>query len=671
MLNRLRDRLAALPRDSRDTLFLLSVIGWVVLPQAANLPLWCSIMTGGVLLWRGWLAWSSRRLPSAWWVAGLLAMAVVATLVTHRTVLGRDAGVTLTVVLLALKTLELRARRDAFVVFFLSFFVMLTNFFFSQSLLTAASMLFALLGLLTALVNAHMPVGRPSLAQAARTAGGMALLGAPIMAALFLLFPRFAPLWGVPGDAMAGRSGLSSSMEVGNLASLVLDESIALRVRFEGPPPPQGLVYFRGPVFGAFDGREWSALNTRFSQRFRVPADLRVTGDPIRYEVTMEASRRPWIFTLEGTPQPPSLPGYELDPTPDLQWRSNRAITDIVRYRAESYLDFRHGPDRYQPGLAEYTALPEGFNPRTMALALEILNQVGGRDPARLVDAVLERLRTGGYRYTLEPGTYGRDSADEFWFDRKLGFCEHIASAFVILMRAMDVPARIVTGYQGGELNGVDGYWVIRQSDAHAWAEVWQAGKGWVRIDPTAVVSPGRIGSTQRLRPAPGVFASAVEAVSPGVLLNLRATWEAINNRWNQWVLNYTQNRQLDLLRDLGFSTPGWEDLVYLLLSLVVGVSLVGAGWTLWERRRQDPWLRLLARARARLRRAGIDSQASTPPRELAALLHARFGDSAGAAHDWLLRLERARYAAGDASLAARGLATLRREFSLIPWPRS
>lgn len=671
MLNRLRDRLAALPRDSRDTLFLLSVIGWVVLPQAANLPLWCSIMTGGVLLWRGWLAWSSRRLPSAWWVAGLLAMAVVATLVTHRTVLGRDAGVTLTVVLLALKTLELRARRDAFVVFFLSFFVMLTNFFFSQSLLTAASMLIALLGLLTALVNAHMPVGRPSLAQAARTAGGMALLGAPIMAALFLLFPRFAPLWGVPGDAMAGRSGLSSSMEVGNLASLVLDESIALRVRFEGPPPPQGLVYFRGPVFGAFDGREWSALNTRFSQRFRVPADLRVTGDPIRYEVTMEASRRPWIFTLEGTPQPPSLPGYELDPTPDLQWRSNRAITDIVRYRAESYLDFRHGPDRYQPGLAEYTALPEGFNPRTMALALEILNQVGGRDPARLVDAVLERLRTGGYRYTLEPGTYGRDSADEFWFDRKLGFCEHIASAFVILMRAMDVPARIVTGYQGGELNGVDGYWVIRQSDAHAWAEVWQAGKGWVRIDPTAVVSPDRVGSAQRLRPAPGVFASAVEAVSPGVLLNLRATWEAINNRWNQWVLNYTQNRQLDLLRDLGFSTPGWEDLVYLLLSLVVGVSLVGAGWTLWERRRQDPWLRLLARARARLRRAGIDSQASTPPRELAALLHARFGDSAGAARDWLLRLERARYAAGDASLAARGLATLRREFSLIPWPRS
>lgn len=671
MLNRLRDRLAALPRDSRDTLFLLSVIGWVVLPQAANLPLWCSIMTGGVLLWRGWLAWSSRRLPSAWWVAGLLAMAVVATLVTHRTVLGRDAGVTLTVVLLALKTLELRARRDAFVVFFLSFFVMLTNFFFSQSLLTAASMLIALLGLLTALVNAHMPVGRPSLAQAARTAGGMALLGAPIMAALFLLFPRFAPLWGVPGDAMAGRSGLSSSMEVGNLASLVLDESIALRVRFEGPPPPQGLVYFRGPVFGAFDGREWSALNTRFSQRFRVPADLRVTGDPIRYEVTMEASRRPWIFTLEGTPQPPSLPGYELDPTPDLQWRSNRAITDIVRYRAESYLDFRHGPDRYQPGLAEYTALPEGFNPRTMALALEILNQVGGRDPARQVDAVLERLRTGGYRYTLEPGTYGRDSADEFWFDRKLGFCEHIASAFVILMRAMDVPARIVTGYQGGELNGVDGYWVIRQSDAHAWAEVWQAGKGWVRIDPTAVVSPDRVGSAQRLRPAPGVFASAVEAVSPGVLLNLRATWEAINNRWNQWVLNYTQNRQLDLLRDLGFSTPGWEDLVYLLLSLVVGVSLVGAGWTLWERRRQDPWLRLLARARARLRRVGIDSQASTPPRELAMLLHARFGDSAGAARDWLLRLERARYAAGDASLAARGLATLRREFSLIPWPRS
>ena len=226
-MNVLPARLKNLPRDGRDTLFLLAVIAWVILPQIGNLPVWCSLLAAGVLLWRGWLAWTARPLPSRWWLAVLLVLTIGATLFTHRTLLGRDAGVTLIVVLLTLETLEMRARRDAFVVFFLSFFTMLTNFFFSQSLLTAAAMLVAMLGLLTALVNAHMPVGKPPLIQAAKTASWMALLGAPIMAVLFVLFPRLAPLWGIPSDGMTGRSGLSASMQVGNIARLVLDSSIA------------------------------------------------------------------------------------------------------------------------------------------------------------------------------------------------------------------------------------------------------------------------------------------------------------------------------------------------------------------------------------------------------------------------------------------------------------
>jgi hypothetical protein len=164
------NRLTTLPRDTRDTLFLLTVIAWVILPQASNLPLWCSTLAAGVLLWRGWLAWNARSLPSVWWRLGLLVVTVIATGFTHHTLLGRDAGVTMIVVLLTLKTLELRARRDAFVVFFLGFFTMLTNFFFSQSLLTAVAMLVALLGLLTALVNTHMPVGKPPLLEAATRA---------------------------------------------------------------------------------------------------------------------------------------------------------------------------------------------------------------------------------------------------------------------------------------------------------------------------------------------------------------------------------------------------------------------------------------------------------------------------------------------------------------------
>ena len=664
--------LKALPRDARDTLFLLLVIGWVVLPQVNHLPWWCTLLAAGMLLWRGWLAALSRRLPSQWWLLVLLAVALTATWFTHRTLLGRDAGVTLIVILLALKTLELRARRDAFVIFFLGFFTMLTNFFFSQSLLTAAAMLVALLGLLTALVNAHMPVGRPPLLQAARTAATMTLLGAPIMAVLFLLFPRFGPLWGIPSDAMSGRSGLSASMQVGNIAALALDDSIAMRIRFEGAAPSQQDLYFRGPVLSSFDGREWRALQrrleTRFSSGLTGPAGLQVAGAPVRYEVTLEPNNRPWLFVLDAAARAPAAPGFDMAMTSELQWVATRPVTDLLRYRAESHTQFRYGPRSAPEVLPEYRELPPGFNPRTLELAGRMLN-----DPASnangtmgLVTAALQRLRTGGYRYTLEPGVYGEHTADEFWFDRKEGFCEHIASAFVLLMRAMDIPSRVVTGYQGGDRNPVDGFWTVRQSDAHAWAEVWLEGRGWVRIDPTAAVAPARVGAFERLQAPRGALASAFDAVTPNVSASLRAAWEAINNAWNQRILNYTQSKQLDLLKNLGFESPSWEDLSYVLIAIVVLVATVGAGLTLWERSQHDPWLRLLAAARKRLLQAGVELAPASAPRQIATLVTSRFGDAAQPLADWLLKLELQRYSRSPHS----SLGALQREFKQLAWPK-
>ena len=663
--------LKALPRDARDTLFLLLVIGWVVLPQVNHLPWWCTLLAAGMLLWRGWLAVVSRRLPSQWWLLALLAMALMATWFTHRTLLGRDAGVTLIVILLALKTLELRARRDAFVIFFLGFFTMLTNFFFSQSLVTAAAMLVALLGLLTALVNAHMPVGKPPLLQAARTAATMTLLGAPIMAVLFLLFPRFGPLWGIPSDAMSGRSGLSATMQVGNIATLALDDSIAMRIRFDGPPPPQQDLYFRGPVLSSFDGREWRTLQRRFETRFSTgltgPAGLQVAGTPVRYEVTLEPNNRPWIFVLDAAARAPAAPGFDMAMSSELQWVATRPVTDLLRYRAESHTQFRYGPRSAPAVLPEYRELPPGFNPRTLELAGRMLN-----DPALnaggtmgLVDAVLQRLRTGGYRYTLEPGAYGEHTADEFWFDRKEGFCEHIASAFVLLMRAMDVPSRVVTGYQGGDRNPVDGFWAVRQSDAHAWAEVWLAGRGWIRVDPTAAVAPGRTRAFERLQASRGALASAFDAVTPNVSASLRAAWEALNNAWNQRILNYTQSKQLDLLKNLGFESPSWEDLSYVLIAIVVLVAAGGAGLTLWERSQHDPWLRLLAAVRKRLLQAGLELAPASAPRQIATLVTSRFGGAAQPLADWLLKLELQRYSRSPHS----SLAALQREFKQLAWP--
>lgn len=662
--------LRKLPRDTRDTLFLLAVIAWVLLPQVVHLPLWCSTGAGAVLLWRGWLALQLRPLPGKWWRLGLLIGLIAATFATHGTLLGRDAGVTMLVLLLTLKTLELRARRDAFVVFFLGFFSMLSNFFYSQSLLTALSMLLGLLGLLTALVNAHLPVGRPPLAQAAKTAGRMTLLGTPIMLVLFLLFPRLAPLWGVPSDAMTGRSGLNASMEVGNIAQLALDDSVAMRIKFQGSVPPQRDLYFRGPVLSNFDGRRWQPRHASPPSRPALPANLQVSGQPINYEVTLEPTNRPWLFVLEAAAHSPKLPGYGGVMNADLQWLTHRPITDIVRYQAQSYPTFRHGPAQPTPGLQEFVDLPPGFNPRTRALANEIRHdpRYARADARALALVALERLRTGGYTYTLEPGVFGQHTADEFWFDRKKGFCEHIASSFVILMRAMDIPARVVTGYQGGELNGVDGFWVIRQSDAHAWAEIWQASQGWVRVDPTAAVAPGRIRAFQRLAAPPGMVAQALGNFSPTLAAQLRAAWEAVNNAWSQWVLNYTEGKQLKLLENLGFESPSWQDLSKLLIAILVLASLAGTAWTLWERAQHDPWLRLLARARKRLAQGGIDSTSATSPRQLAQQVLAKYGTRGQALTDWLMALEWQRYARSSASKKTQ-LAQLKQQLSRLAWP--
>ncbi len=682
-MNRLTEPLRNLPREARDTLFLLAVIAWIALPHFPNLPLWCSAMTAGVLLWRGALALRGRPLPGVWWRRALLLGAVAGTIASHGTLLGQEAGVTLVVTLLALKTMELRARRDALVVFFLGFFVLLTHFFTSQSLPRAALILIALLGLLTALVNAHRPVGRPSLRESARCAARMVLAGAPLMLALFVLFPRFAPLWGVPGQTL-GKTGLTARMEVGTIAELALDDSIAMRVKFDDKPPPQNQLYFRGPVLGEFDGRTWTTFgggNGFDANFFPGPADLEVAGDPIGYEVTLEPSRAIWLLTLDVARDPPELPrGMRARMSADMQWMTWMPISDTLRYRAQSwpFPMFRYGTRNWrnlpirdpQRELRWYLRLPEGSNPRTVAWGQELRAAKGG-DALAIADAALERLGRDGYRYALDPGIYGRHTADEFWFERKEGFCEHIASAFAVLMRAAGVPARVVTGYQGGDINTVDNYWTVRNSDAHAWTEIWVQGHGWLRADPTAAVFPGRIGETTRLRPAAGALASAMSAISPALLAKIRAIWEAVDNRWKQWVLNYTQTRQFDLMRAFGFEAPNWRTLLQLLGALLAAAALAAAGWMALQRRRQDPWQRLLAAARRRLATAGVATAPGATPR---ALMHAVRAAAAMPATlrrplaAWLLDLERHRYAPQRAGNSRAALRALARRWHALPW---
>jgi transglutaminase-like putative cysteine protease len=468
---------------------------------------------------------------------------------------------------------------------------------------------------------------------------------------------------------VVGKSGLSEKMQVGAIAKLALDDSVAMRIKFDGTPPRQSEMYLRGPALSSFDGREWRPARPDFSSRFSVTASLVVSGTPTSYQVTLQPTQRPWLFVLDAAIDRPVLAGFQSNMQADLQWTLNKPVTELVRYKAQSYTRFKHGPEKSVVGLREFVELPTGFNPRTLADAVSIRNQpqFANAGSAVLVDYVMDRLRRGGYTYTLEPGLYGPNTADDFWYERKEGFCEHIASSFVILMRALDVPARIVTGYQGGELNSVDGFWTIRQSDAHAWAEVWYEDRGWVRVDPTSAVAPGRTGASQRLSAPQGLVGQALGNLSPAFSQQLRAAWEAVNNSWNQWVLNYSQGKQLDLLKNVGFTSPSWEDLSYVLIGIIVVVSLLGAAWSLWERTQHDPWLRLLGKARKRLAKAGIESSPASTPRQLAAKLKASSGSQHADLQAWLMQLEAQRYA--NSAPSSQQLRQLGQQFKALGWP--
>ena len=651
VITALAERADHLPRETRDTLFQLFVITWTIAPHLLHVPVWCALMSPALLLWRAQLALKAGALPGRWMVSALLIAAALGTFWSERTLLGKEAGITMLVVLVALKTLELRARRDALVTFFLGFFLVLTHFLYSQSLGTGLWLLAAVWGLLTALALAHMPVGRPPLKRPAGVALRAALLGIPVMVVTFVLFPRVGPLWGLPQDAQ-GRTGLSGSMRLGGVASIAEDDSIALRVRFFGATPQPDQLYFRGPVLSDFSGREWTRLVPSYSAALRPRLDAELMGTPLRYEITVEPSRLSLLPMLELTPDRPGaaprIEGMLLTLRPDAQWQLDRPLNERVRVTASAWLDHRHGPRREVAGLTDYLRLPPGRNPLTLQWAAELRQRLPAADARALADAVLAHIRSGGYTYTLEPGTYELEAIDEFWLDRKLGFCEHFASAFVVVMRALNVPSRIVTGYQGADAEPQDGYWIVRQRNAHAWAEIWIEGLGWQRVDPTAAVAPDRVQRGRSLAPPPGLMASAVSSVAPALMVQLRLGWENINNRWNQWVLNYGRGQQFDLLRDLGFDAPSWQDLATLLIVLLCGAALAGAGWAWWDRHRQDPWQRLQRRVLQALQQRGVDVQPHHPPRERAARLRAALGAAGEAAAVELETLDRLRYGAAS-----------------------
>lgn len=657
---------ASQPRAAAGEYFLLGVAALVIAPHVVQLPLWCSAFVALMLLWRTGVASTAVPRPGRAVLVLLLVLSVAAIGLNFRTLVGTEASVTLVVVLLSLKALEMHARRDIFVVFFLGFFTVLTQFLNSQSLFSVATMLLGTWGLLSILVMAHMPGSEPSIRYALLTAWKMAAWGLPVMAVLFVLFPRVGPLWAIPDEKPQARTGLSDSMPVGSVAELARDNRIAMRISFDQGAPPAEQLYFRAHVLSQFDGQQWTSDDAQ-TQAPPVRGDVRVEGAMVSYEVSLEPHGKTFLPLLDITPMEPSSEEITVQANADLRWRSPQAVQELLRYHATSATRYRYGLLESAQSLAAQTRLPAGLNPRLLAWATEVRKQpqMADADAQGLSAYLLAHLARGNYRYTLQPGTYGRHAADEFWFDRKTGFCEHFASAYVIAMRAMGVPARIVTGYQGAERNGVDGMWTVRQSDAHAWAEFWQQDKGWVRVDPTASSAPYRLSESERLTDIVGGLGGVIGNLSPGLWIQLRDGWEALNHRWNSWVTNYGSSQQLELLRQFGFETPSQDQLAYVLAALLGLAALVGALWARWRQPPDQVWRRLHRLLLRKLAACGLPSGAHQSPRALAQALGQAFGDAAQPMCNWLLRLEQARYQAGASTGA---LSALEREFKRLAW---
>jgi len=572
---------------------LLAAAALTVVSHFQWLALWVSVAAAALLGWRALTLVRNVNLPPRWMLLLLTFATVAGVFASYRTIMGRDPGVTLLVMLLFLKLLETRAARDVFVVAFLVYFVALANFFYSQSIPVAGLMLLTVTGATTALVGFSAPE-RP-LADDLKTAGRMLIQAGPVMLLLFFLFPRVqGPLWGLPQDAYTGVAGLSDTMTPGSISALSLSDAIAFRVKFEDSTPPRGQLYWRGPVLTDFDGQTWRVSVPQLRRTMSVEA----FGPVIDYEVTLEPHNRNWMFALE---MPTRLPA-SARLTSEYLPISFTPIRNRIRYEVRSAPQFQARGGSEPGDLAAALTLPAGFNPRALALAAEWRASLP--DETGIVRRAIEFYRTSRFEYTLDPPLLGRDSVDEFLFGTKQGFCEHFASSFVFLMRAAGVPARVVTGYQGGDTNPVDGYMVVRQADAHAWAEVWLPGNGWTRVDPTAAAVPIRV--ELGITAAAPAGAPLLMRGSMGWLRGLRNDWDAVTNQWNQWVLGYNPERQLEVLSRFGMKQPGWETMTFTLFWSVGSVLLLVALWLLRGMRREDAVQRAWLRFCDKLARKGL-----------------------------------------------------------------
>ena len=586
-------------------------------PLVNQLPWWVIAVFVGSVAWRYLIERFQVYRPGRFARYVVVVLVVVATYAEYRGLLGRDPGLALLVMLLGLKLLELRNRRDVMLMLFISYVVLLGGFLYEQTMLGALWALATVVISLAALIRLHQALAPAALL---RLAGSLVLKAIPLLLILYVFFPRVGgALWQLPRDSHSGLTGMSDDMRPGSINELAQSAEIALRVDFvDGTPPRPAELYWRGLVLSESDGRRW----TRSTRTARSATPVQPLAPPVQYRVTLEPSNKRWLFALD---LPVTTP-------PEAQLRADYTLVHIepvkerISYDVVSHTRYTTGELAPAERVATLALPPTSARVRAFADTLRAPHA----DDAAVVQALLAHFRRENFVYTLTPPLLGADPVDEFLFETRRGFCEHYAGAFVTLMRAAGVPARVVIGYQGGELNPTGNYLIVRQSDAHAWAEVWLPQRGWTRVDPTAAIAPERIelgiDAIRRLE-ARGLAAGSVGADMLARALELpwferawrrtRLYWDYTNLAWYRWVIDYRKERQEGLLHKLGFEHIDWPRVLIIVGAACLAVLL---GYAAWSRRppAPDPAQRLYARFCRRLARIGLARAAHEGPLDFA-----------------------------------------------------
>jgi len=489
--------------------------------------------------------------------------------------------------MICLKLLEVknyRDKRNIFIILFLGYFLVCTYFLNSQSLLISLYGLFLIfLITLNLAIYSRAPLTTIPIIPILSIIGKLALFAIPLTIILFLFFPRVpGPLWTLPSDDSSGTTGLSGEMYPGSVNNISESNEIAFRIDFDNIIPNANKLYWRGPVLTRTDGLSWQQspihdkpLGSSYKNIITNPNDY------VSYTITLEPQKQPWVFTLE---MPESLSSNFLKKpylSKDLQYVVKHKISQVVQYRARSATSFyfaQHDPVEISLALR----FPGGSNSKTFILGSKWKKEI--KDKNRIIEKALDMFRYDDFYYTRTPPLMITNPADQFLFEAKQGFCEHYASSFVLLMRAAGIPARVVVGYQGMEYNKLGNYYVVRQSNAHAWAEVWLDDKGWTRIDPTAEIPQDHIDDSifdYRSRDLEylNINYSNLNQLSQKFLIN---NWQTISEwtntinqyldnlkyTWNNWLLGYDKKKQQLLMQFLGFNYR-WKNMIFLMFGLL------------------------------------------------------------------------------------------------------